>query len=299
MRILAVLFLLSLMVATTVTTGRAFAASDELLVYVDARAHAGGDGRTPATAFNDIGTAAQTAAATYAGQSKIRIEIAPGTYVGQKIDWRWQTPSALIIEGMPGNPRPDFDGGGSSTHWASFRPPATNITIRHVAIRNYYEGIVFSYRGANSNETIEDNSFQNIGLVPTAYAVIGFGNTSNSVIRNNTFVDISNNSGCGGLHAIYAQHGSSSNLIENNRFENVCGQAIKLRDRSNNNQIVNNRFVGPQTRMMVVESYQPGECQSIGNVVRGNTSDSEGVISYKSAHAKDVPGCPVGIRFAQ
>lgn len=288
--------------------------SDELTIYVAAHALSSGTGLSTTSPVASLAAAQDAARAAHRGQKSIRIEIAPGTYTGQHVSWTWRPDAAstLTIEGMALDSPPVFDGGNASINWAGFNMsplPTSNITIRNVSIRNYRTAMVFApgedTPQTSGGELIENNRFEHIGQFKLdgkpAYSVIGFVGISNSVVRKNLFSDIANVGGCGGLHVVYLAHHSSNNRIENNRLENVCGDAFKVRDGSNNNLIVNNTFVG-QRGAFVVDSYcdpavvsgcQTQECPSFGNVVRENTGEPVGgVTKIKIVHRSEIPGCP-------
>ena len=83
------------------------------------------------------------------------------------------------------------------------------------------------------------------------------------------------------LHALYVAHGSTENVIEENLFENSCGDAVRFRDRSDNNLVRNNRFVDAWSRSPVSDWFcnpaqrsnctkEAGECPSMNNVVEKN-----------------------------
>src|SRR5690606_29032191 len=71
---------------------------------------------------------------------------------------------------------------------------------------------------------------------------IRFVNSKENLIENNDFVDIINIDREGALHALYVAHYSDSNRIDNNRFVNNTGDAVRVRDFSNGNVVTRNRF---------------------------------------------------------
>jgi hypothetical protein len=287
---------------------------EELTVYVAANGLPSGTGLSATSPVASLEAAQDAARRAYHGQQDIRVKVAPGTYTGQHVLWTWRpdTTTTVTIEGSSRNALPIFDGGGGNMTWAAFRTspaPTSNITIRNISIKNYRTAIIFApAEGAlqrGSNELIENNRFEHIGQFSPgrkpAYSIIGLDGISNSVIRANHFSDIANVEGCGGLHVVYLAHHSSNNRIEDNRLENVCADAFKARDGSDNNQILNNTFVG-QRGAFFVDSYcdpavvrdcQAQECPSFGNVVRGNIGEPlDGAQKIRIVHRTTLPGCP-------
>jgi hypothetical protein len=99
----------------------------------------------------------------------------------------------------------------------------------------------------NGND-LSGMTFRDIGdlyaPVPTGagYGVILFTDSSHDAIYNNTFDDIYNSGDHDELHGLYLTHFSSSNTVDKNLFENTNGEAVKVRDRSNFNNVFGNTF---------------------------------------------------------
>jgi hypothetical protein len=162
-----------------------------------------------------------------------------GTHIGQT----WFT--AIL----PPAPSPLHDGG------------PTGLRFYYLTIEDYTQGISFNGQaghswhnqtfylqpstGVNGND-VSGMTFQDIGdsFAPsqTGYGAILFTDSSNDVISNNTFDDLYNSGDTDQLHALYITHFSSGNTVNNNLFENTNGEAVKVRDRSNNNDIFSNTF---------------------------------------------------------
>jgi hypothetical protein len=164
---------------------------------------------------------------------------ANGTHVGQT----WFT--AIL----PPAPSPLHNGGN------------TGLRFYYLDIEDYTQGISFNGQAGHSwhNQTfyvqpsagVNDNdvsgmTFHDIGdsFAPsqTGYGVILFTDSSDDAISNNTFDDIYNSGDTDQLHALYITHFSSSNTVDKNLFENTNGEAVKVRDRSNFNDIFSNTF---------------------------------------------------------
>ena len=162
-----------------------------------------------------------------------------GTHVGQT----WFTAV------LPAAPSPLHDGGN------------TGLRFYYLDIEDYTQGISFNGQaghswhnstfytqpstGVNGND-VSGMTFHDIGdsFAPsqTGYGAILFIDSSDDAIANNTFDDIYNSGDTDQLHALYITHFSSNNNVDKNLFENTNGEAVKVRDRSNDNDIFSNTF---------------------------------------------------------
>jgi len=199
----------------------------------------------------------------------VEVRIAPGRYQGQKVTWTYTMPTHRITF-MPLNDdknRPIYDGclvenvtnpatqcpGG---HWFILDHAAgkeTNLNFEYIQVERYQTAI--SLNGDRDAESTSNGSnrifgcyFWKIGNVYNpglAYstAAVRLVNSDDNEIVNNHFVDIVNTTSGGLLHAIYAAHMSDRNLIQSNRFENGTGDPVRIRDYSNDNKILENRFI--------------------------------------------------------
>ena len=206
-----------------------------------------------------------------------------GTHVGQT----WFT--AIL----PPAPSPLHNGGN------------TGLRFYYLAIEDYTQGISFNGQAGHSwhNNTfyvqpstgVNDNdvsgmTFHDIGdsFAPaqTGYGVILFTDSSHNDIANNTFDDIYNSGDTDQLHALYITHFSSSNTVDKNLFEDTNGEAVKVRDRSNDNNIFDNTFnatggvaayLDDFCDQQCVNGASPKkyrECASYGNRFASNTIDT-------------------------
>jgi hypothetical protein len=150
----------------------------------------------------------------------------------------------------PGSPSPLSDGGNTGLHFY------------YLQVQNYPQGISFNGQTGHSwhnkiwyidpSKGVNDNAvsgmtFNDIGdtYAPgwTPTGVILLTDSSHNDIANNTFSNINNTGNTDELHAIYDTHFSSYNTIEKNLFEYTDGEAVKVRDRSDFNNVTGNRFV--------------------------------------------------------
>jgi hypothetical protein len=208
---------------------------------------------------------------------------ANGTHVGQT----WFT--AIL----PPAPSPLHNGGN------------TGLRFYYLDIEDYTQGISFNGQaghswhnqtfyvqpsaGVNGND-VSGMTFNDIGdsFAPsqTGYGVILFTDSSDDDISNNTFDDIYNSGDTDQLHALYITHFSSSNTVDKNLFENTNGEAVKVRDRSNFNDIFSNTFKATGGVAAYLDDFcdqqcvngaspkKYRECASYGNRFADNTIET-------------------------
>jgi hypothetical protein len=142
---------------------------------------------------------------------------------------------------------------------------ATGLDFYYLEVQDYTQGISFNGQAGHSwhnnvwyldpSKGVNDNAvsgmtFNDIGdtYAPgwTGTGAILLTDSSHNDIVNNTFSNINNTptaTTSDELHAIYDTHFSSYNTIEKNLFEYTNGEAVKVRDRSDFNNVTDNRFV--------------------------------------------------------
>lgn len=195
----------------------------------------------------------------------VEVHIAPGTYYGQQVEWRFTMPDHTVTFMPLDNTkiRPVFDGcpgpdaepsqctGDTWFTLHAFDGEATNIKFNYVRVTRY--GTAISFHGnrndslaSNGGNTVYGSYFKDIGNgfntdLPPSTAAIRFVNSDDNLVQNNHFVNVVNiGKGAGLIHALYIAHQSSGNDISRNQFFNISGDAIRLRDASNDNRIVGN-----------------------------------------------------------
>ncbi|MCB0383802.1 MAG: right-handed parallel beta-helix repeat-containing protein [Bdellovibrionales bacterium] len=262
----------------------------------------------------------------------VQVRVLPGVYRGQTIVWRYQ-PEGLSVRFVNwGGSRPLFDGCTTSTTcpggtWFSFpygMGYASGFRFDGLRIQNYQTAInlhgnrnnLDRYNGENR---IENCEFRNIGNVfnsrlEASTAAVRLVNSDNNLIRDNDFYNIINLGPKGGLlHAIYVAHNSSDNRIMRNRFWNISGDPIRIRDLSNHNDIRDNRFdrsgnygfsewyCDSQTRNDCTKATP--ECPSYGNTFRTNGLNQKfsggrlGTFNYyQDANSPHCPAIPANER---
>lgn len=263
------------------------------------------DGRTESTAVQTLQRALDIGmAAADDGTTRIAIEVGEGVYRGQRAT------VAERPEGIPISIRRNhagskavFDGDGKGGVWLVIRPSpaAGSLSVANLEISNYVTAVSLSGSRDDPKQSVADvelasNWFRHIGQValPRAKpstAAVRLVNADKTRIVRNRFIDIRNIRSCGSLHAIYLAHDSTDNLIEANHFENGCGDAIRLRDRSSRNVIKGNKFIDAWAEAPVSDWYcnsstrkdctkASPECPSTDNVVAGNS-----IVARKSKRA--------------
>jgi hypothetical protein len=200
------------------------------------------------------------------------------------------------------------------TWFTAILPPApsslhnggnTGLRFYYLTIEDYTQGISFNGQAGHSwhNATfyvqpsagLNDNdvsgmTFHDIGdlfaSAQTGYGVILFTDSSHDAIDNNTFDHIYNSGDHDQLHPLYITHFSSSNTVEANRFEDTNGEAVKVRDRSNFNNIFDNTFNATGGVAAYLDDFcdqqcvtgsnpkKYRECASYGNRFADNTIDT-------------------------
>ncbi|MEE2750158.1 MAG: right-handed parallel beta-helix repeat-containing protein [Myxococcota bacterium] len=200
---------------------------------------------------------------------EVEVRIGPGTYYGQQIEWRWTRPDTQITFRplADGGDRPHFDGclepnpsdlesgcpGGTFFRLRHTAGEETRLNFEYITVKRYQTAISFD---GNRNDEAKSNGsnriygcyFRNIGsafaphLTPST-AVVRMVNSDDNVVANSHFVDVENAESGGLIHALYIAHLSDRNRIERNRFKNNSGDAVRLRDFSNDNQIRDNTYI--------------------------------------------------------
>ena len=195
----------------------------------------------------------------------VEIRISPGIYRNQSVRWTFTSPNHTITF-MPldnDKNRPIFDGsrakGATWFHLDHAKGEKTNLVFHYIRVENYSTALSFNgnrsdNQGFNSSNRIYGSYFLNIG--EDATAAVRLVHSKNNQIINNHFVNILSSVSCGQLHALYIAHMSSDNQILRNRFENSCGDPIRIRDYSNGNVINENTL----TKVGIIAAYTDWYC---------------------------------------
>ncbi|MFM9937656.1 MAG: hypothetical protein ACKVOL_15830 [Novosphingobium sp.] len=289
-RIVASIFMLA---ATLGASQVANAGEIHLALNGDDRNDGASERRPVATLATAVRRAADRSAKT--GED-MAIIVGPGLYRNQTLTLNDQSVRGkLTISGTTtvAADYPAFYGNGSGT-WLRYdghAGRATGLTIRNLRIVDYGTAITLNGdrddpQGYNMGTVISDNVFARIGSASgkgKSTAAVRLVNSRENVIEDNYFHTIRNYpvTSCAGLHSIYVAHTSFGNKIDRNKFEDFCGSAIKLRDRSGSNEIMRNTFITSDKAAAIEEWFcdldknaectkKTGECPSAGNIASGN-----------------------------
>ncbi|MBA3588104.1 right-handed parallel beta-helix repeat-containing protein [Methylibium sp.] len=271
------------------------------------------DGTSRVHAVASMARAWELAGKQEPGDSTVTVLVHPGTYRGQSLLIEGSRPvPAVTWRGLRRDgKRPVFVGDHRHPTWlrvkASDGKP-TGLTVEGLEIRDYLTAISLEGNrddpaAFNEGTVIRNNVFQRIGTIAindatkTSTAAVRFVNSRDNTVAGNRFLTIRNVKHCGGLHALYLAHFSSSNRIVDNHFEDLCGSVVRFRDRANDNVVRDNRFSRVDRSPAVEEWFCDmggrkgctkalGECPSTGNIETNNTlADSVGaeLVSIKGA----------------
>lgn len=289
-------FASALLLISTLASAQVASAGE---IHLALKGNDSNDGGSEDKPVATLATAVQRAAARSAKTGEdMSIVVAPGIYRKQSLVLNDQIMRGkLTISGRSTEAAdyPAFYGDGSGT-WLRYDGAAgraTGLTIRNLRIVDYGTAITLNGNrdnpdtGYNKGTVISNNVFARIGSASgrgKSTAAVRLVNSRENVITNNFFRKIRNYpvTSCPGLHAIYVAHTSSNNKIDNNNFEDFCGSAVKIRDRSNDNEINDNSFTTGDLAAGIEEwfcdlsknaecSKKTGECPSTGNIANGNT----------------------------
>jgi hypothetical protein len=219
----------------------------------------------------------------------VQIIFGSGIYYSQSVRWISIMPDHSITFASACDKNPSvFDGDGHGA-WFIFSGHSdgakTNLIFNNIQIQNYsnaiqFSGNIYQTKSSSRKNIISGCRFLDIG--EDGYAAVSLHNSSENIIENNHFISIKRTDSCGLVHAIYASHGSSDNLITKNVFQECCGDPIRFRDGSNNNVVEGNRFIRTGINAAVSDWYcnhdkwrnnctkKTAECPSWNNLVRDN-----------------------------
>jgi hypothetical protein len=212
-------------------------------------------------------------AAAPTADAVIRIRSDRGPYEGQSVIWEyWNAEYNTTLEAYPDSIYAVFRQGGAGAPFfelraASGRP--TNLHFKKLSIEGYASGAI-SFLGSagdepawNGSNSIVDCIFRDIGNASRperrpAWAVIDLVNSRRNLIEDCAFIDCANantgdfpqdtippDSTSGGplpILGIYIAHHSGCNCIAGCTFERIKGDAVRLRDDSNDNEIRHSYF---------------------------------------------------------
>jgi hypothetical protein len=300
-----------------------------LVLYVGAEGRPDADGRSPDRAIGDIQRALTKGLAQRPKGERLELRILPGTYAGQRLTLKSSEADGgdIAIVRDEGIQRPVFDGNGLAATWLTVeadKRPFTQLRVTGLEIKRYATAISLNgSRDINersvSDVVIRNNIFRSIGQTEVTQtapstAAVRLVNADRVQIVNNRFAQISNRQKCGLIHALYVAHGSTDNLIEDNTFEDSCGDAIRFRDGSSGNKVVRNSFVDAWADAPISDWYcdasnrkdctkKTPECPSFDNEIAENRIEARKAKTPErlKAHGEDTTSLyprPTGNRAA-
>ena len=191
---------------------------------------------------------------------------------------------------LPPAPSPLHNGGTTSLHfyYLQIEDYTQAISFNGQAGHSWHNSTFYIQPSAGVNgNSVSGMTFSDIGDLyapsQTGYGVLLFTDSSSNNIANNTFDHIYNGDDHDQLHPLYITHFSSNNTVDANLFENTNGEAIKVRDRSNSNNIFSNTFNGTGGVSAYLDDFcdqacvnganppKYRECASYGNRFADNT----------------------------
>ncbi len=222
----------------------------------------------------------------------VEIRVRKGTYSGQSVVWRYKSNYWITIQSERDDSidMPVFDGKYapySVQNWFTARVQGnSNLRFRFLKVQNYRTAIFFygnkdSTQLWNCNNRLYGMHFNRIGAYFTrlkddvSYSVVNLKNSRNNQISRCSFTSALNEYVPHNnlLHAIYIASFSINNTISYNHFEDIAGDPIRIRDRSNYNKINENTFVNSGHTAFYSDwhNINDNECRSYGNEFKRNT----------------------------
>ncbi|KAI0972400.1 pectin lyase fold/virulence factor [Xylaria arbuscula] len=262
----------------------------------------GSDSNTGASATTALKTlkGALTKVTTAKPTDAVNIVVAEGTYLNQSVVWTYFNGEAITFAPPAGAAtKPIFDGEGTGLTWFTMADSAdakksTNLHFIGLTVTNYWLDLDLGRDKApgNSFNEVRGMLFERVGAfythgLPNAkgYAALRLRQSSNNTITGNRFHGVKNSNAAdsdgdgknedltGYIHAIYVAHNSRSNVISNNEFNQVTGDAVRTRDGSDDNLIQGNRFItaGKYSAYSDWIADTGDECPSHNNRFTNNT----------------------------
>jgi hypothetical protein len=292
-----------------------------LVLYVGPDGQSDADGRSPERAIGDIQRALNKGLAQRPKGETLELRVLPGTLTGQRLTLKSSEAEGgdIAIVRDEGIQRPVFDGKGLDAPWFTVeadKGPLRKLRVTGLEVKGYATAITLN--GSRdidarsvSDVVIRNNIFRSIGQTEMTQkspstAAVRLVNADKVEIINNRFARISNRRKCGLIHAVYVAHGSTNNVIEDNTFEDSCGDAIRFRDGSSGNKVVRNSFVDAWADAPISDWYcdassrkdctkKTPECPSFDNEIADNRIEARKAKTPErlKAHGEDTTSlCP-------
>lgn len=249
----------------------------------------------------------------------VNIVVAEGTYVSQSVIWTYFNGKPITFA-PPASAatKPVFDGEGTGLTWFTMGDSAvatrpTNLHFIGLAVTNYWLGLDLGRDKApgNSHNEVRNMLFERVGAFythglpdPKGFAALRLRQSSNNTIVGNRFHGVKNSNASdsdgdgvkddltGYIHAIYMAHNARSNVISDNEFNQVTGDAVRTRDGSDDNLMEGNRFIaaGKYSAYSDWIAETGDECPSHGNRFKDNTVGDGYFGPFKAGYVTHVYG---------
>lgn len=246
----------------------------------------------------------------------VNIVVAEGTFLSQSVIWTYFNGQPITFAPPAGaTTKPIFDGEGTGLTWFTMSDSAlpTNLHFIGLKVTNYWLGLDLGRDKApgNSQNEVRGMLFERIGGFytrglpnPKGYAALRLRQSSNNTITQNRFHGVKNSDAADSdgdgvnedltayIHAIYLAHHSRSNVISDNDFKQVTGDAVRTRDGSDDNLIEGNSFVtaGKYSAYSDWIAETGDECPSRGNRFRDNVVGEGYFGPFKAGYVTHVYG---------
>ncbi|CAM3138086.1 right-handed parallel beta-helix repeat-containing protein [Stackebrandtia soli] len=174
------------------------------------------------------------------------IVVRPGTYYeSATVNWAGVPQTTIALRRDGGTERPVFDGSratGTARYWMDSHG-GPSLDVREVLVRNYRTG---GLRLDTDGNTVRNMIFEKLGNKYVGggdgYAAVHLLGSSNNTITNNIFRKLENTDCPGCIHGVYAANGSSDSEITGNRFSDITGDVVRLRNGTVDNLVSDNTF---------------------------------------------------------
>lgn len=205
--------------------------------------------------------------------SDVEVRLEPGTYTEVGTRWTYRSSHTVTITGDGGTAT--FSGqNDTSAYLLKFGPESGPRVPMNLYVRNLrFTGSSNGAQVINATAvTLTDLQFDRIGTeytgIGTGYAALSVQNVSGVGIWNPTFTDIVNDPEQLSLvHAIYAANDADNVTMHNVSITRVAGDPIRIRNGSNNLQVLGGTITQSGRYAAMSEWYHPdSEARSSGGL---------------------------------
>lgn len=312
-------------------------AAGEFQVHMSPTGTDTADGLSPVTAVKTLERVEQIIV-TAQPTTDVEVRIGQGTYVAGQTTWSTYIPGHTITfmpvdyeygEGFADIAgRPVFHGDGSGNtdtggYWLVAMTPGATTGLRfyYLTVENYIHGLAIrgdyqtidGYRvpvgpGANGNRVF-GMVFRYLGskwAPDDGHGAVVLANSSGNEVRNNIFRNLENQT-TGIMHGLYIEHGAQNNVIVGNRFTDIFGAPVRIRNLVDGTDVYHNRF--ERTGSVTAGAYSEWFCgdycvgQSPTSAhecasINGTFWENETISNYTGGNLPDTTISPGGLENA-